>query len=65
MYSAVVLLQGITPILLDHAYDVQGTYRFAAEMIGICLTGGAALLLLLPGYERVKFRSPLPAAAHS
>lgn len=54
MYSAVVLLQGITPILLDHAYDVQGTYRFAVEVIGVCLAGGAALLLLLPGYERVK-----------
>lgn len=64
MYSAVVLLQGVTPILLDHAFDVQGTYRFAVEVIGLCLTGGAALLLVLPGYERVKLPAMGTAAAH-
>ena len=62
MYSAVVLLQGITPILLDHAFDVQGTYRFAVEIIGLCLTGGAALLLLLPGYARARDEMRVAAA---
>lgn len=50
MYSAVALAQGLTPVLLDHAFDVQGTYRFAVAVVGACLTGGALLLLLLPAY---------------
>ena len=58
MYSAVVLLQGITPILLDHAFDLQATYRFAIEVIAFMLTIGAALLLALPAYARgVAWRS--------
>jgi hypothetical protein len=52
MYSAVVLAQGVTPILLDHAFDVQGTYRLAVEIVCLCLVAGAGLLLLLPPYAR-------------
>lgn len=51
-YAAVYLLQGATPILLDHAFDVQGTYRGALIGICLCLLGGAALLLFLPPYKR-------------
>ena len=51
MYSAAIIMQGLTPVLLDHAFDVQQTYRYALMVIGLCLTGGAALLLLLPGYR--------------
>ena len=60
MYSAVVLLQGATPILLDHAFDTQGTYRFAIELVCLCLASGAGLLVLLPSYRTVR----APAAAH-
>ena len=51
MYSAVSLVQGATPILLDHGFDVQGSYRGAVLGLGIALTAGAALLLLLPSYR--------------
>jgi MFS family permease len=51
MYSAAIIMQGVTPVLLDHAFDVQGTYRYALAVIGLCLTGGAALMLLLPAYR--------------
>lgn len=52
MYAAVIVLQGMTPILLDHSFDLQGTYREAIMVIGVCLAGCAALLLALPGYRR-------------
>lgn len=64
MYSAVIILQGVTPILLDHAFDVQGTYRFAIMAIGLCLTGGAALLLMLPAYRDVEVKPVGLAPAH-
>ena len=51
MYSAVILAQGLTPILLDHAFDVQGTYRNAVAAIGLCLAIAAGLLLLLPPFR--------------
>jgi MFS family permease len=51
MYSAVIAAQGITPVLLDAAYDMQGNYRMAVLVCGLCLAGGAALLLLLPRPE--------------
>jgi MFS family permease len=51
MYSAVIAAQGITPVLLDAAYDMQGNYRMAVLVCGLCLTAGAALLLFLPRYR--------------
>jgi MFS family permease len=51
MYSAVFLLQGATPVVLDHVFDVQQSYRLGVIGIAICLATGAALLLLLPSYS--------------
>jgi MFS family permease len=51
MYSAVIAAQGVTPVLLDAAFDAQGNYRIAVFICGLCLTFGAALLLLLPRYS--------------
>ena len=51
MYSAIIAAQGITPVLLDHGFDVQGTYRFALIAIGGCLVLGGMLLLVLPGWR--------------
>ncbi len=51
MYSAAIIMQGLTPVLLDHLFDIQQTYRNALIGIGACLTAGAALLLLLPAYR--------------
>ena len=64
MYSAVFLAQGTTPILLDHGFDVQGTYRSAMIAIGACLALTAALLLLLPPYRRPA-GTIAPAAVHA
>lgn len=51
LYSAVTLAQGVTPILLDHGFDVQGSYHTGLIVIGAALTIGAALLLFLPAYR--------------
>lgn len=51
MYSAVIAAQGITPVLLDAAYDARGDYRVAVLVCGLCLAVGTALLLLLPRYR--------------
>ncbi len=50
MYSAVIVAQGTTPVLLDAAFDAQGNYRAAVLVCGLCLTLGAFLLFLLPRY---------------
>ena len=50
LYSAVIAVQGITPVLLDHAYDVQGSYRAAVLATCAVLVAGTALLLALPRY---------------
>jgi MFS family permease len=62
-YSAVYLLQGSTPILLDHAFDVQGTYRIALIAICVCLLIGAGLLLALPPYSRSVAAPPVTIPA--
>lgn len=51
MYSAVFLLQGATPVLLDHVFDVQRSYRQGIVGIIVSLLVGAALLLFLPPYR--------------
>lgn len=59
MYSAVIVMQGITPVLLDYGYDVQGTYRFAVLVACAALAGATALLVLLPSYpDRAQAISP-------
>lgn len=50
MYSAVIAAQGITPVLLDAAFDAQRTYAHALVVAGACLIAGALLLLLLPRF---------------
>jgi MFS family permease len=50
MYSAVIVAQGGTPVLLDAAYDAYGSYRIAVTLTCAVLAAGAALLLVLPGY---------------
>jgi MFS family permease len=52
MYSGVVIMQGLVPILLDHAYDIQGTYAHALSAGLALLALDAALVLLLPAYRQ-------------
>lgn len=49
MYSAVIVAQGVTPVLLDASFDAEGSYRTAVLATCAVLGGAAALLLLLPG----------------
>ncbi|MGF7146917.1 MFS family permease [Sphingomonas zeicaulis] len=51
MYSAVIVAQGFTPVLLDAAFDAQQTYAHALVAAGACLIVGALLLLLLPRFD--------------
>lgn len=51
MYSAVIAAQGITPVLLDICFDLQGSYRNAViACIGVTAIG-CLLLLILPSYR--------------
>ena len=52
MYSAVIVAQGVTPVLLDIAYDVQGTYRYAVLICIAVMAFGSVLLFMLPGYRQ-------------
>lgn len=64
MYSAIIIAQGITPVLLDHAFDLQGTYRFALTAIGAGLTIGGLLLLMLPAWKQSSIDQPVTTAIH-
>ena len=52
MYSAVILGQGVTPVLLDLAFDNFGGYREAILVSASVMAVGTLLLLLLPPYEK-------------
>lgn len=60
MYSAVIAGQGITPVLLDAAFDALGTYRSAIVVSMAVMALGSLLLFLLPGYRRM---APIPSGA--
>jgi MFS family permease len=52
MYSAVIVAQGVTPVLLDAGYDAMGSYGTAVIATCGALAAGAFLLLFLPAYPR-------------
>lgn len=51
MYSAVIAGQGITPVLLDTAFDSFGTYRGAILVATGVMAFGSVLLFFLPPYK--------------
>lgn len=53
MYSAVIAAQGVTPILLDLGYDLQGGYRGGVVVACAVLAGATALFAALPRYADV------------
>ncbi|MEM6835027.1 MAG: MFS transporter [Pseudomonadota bacterium] len=57
-YGVIVLVQGITPPLMDLDYDVNGSYDVAVTVIAIAMIVGAGLLLMLRPLDR-------PIDAHS
>jgi len=50
MYAVVMLMQGLTPVLMDLVFDAQGRYDAAVYAVVAALIGGAALLLALKPY---------------
>ncbi len=57
MYSAVIAAQGITPVLLDAAFDLLHSYRDAILVSMAVLAAGSLMLFLLPAY-RMKVSLP-------
>ncbi len=66
MYSAVIAGQGITPVLLDAAFDTLGSYRDAILVSMAVMGAGSTLLFLLPAYrgERTVPSGSAVAVAH-
>jgi MFS family permease len=55
-YGVIVLTQGITPFLMDLAFDLTGSYRIAIVVIGAGLICGALLILRLLPFDVVARR---------
>ena len=52
MYGVIVLVQGVTPFLMDINYDLLGDYHIAVLTISAALVVGAAILTRLPAFDR-------------
>jgi len=50
IYGVIVLLQGITPFLMDVNYDLQGNHELAVLVVSVALLVGAAILVRLPQF---------------
>ena len=53
IYGVIVLIQGLTPFLMDLVFDMSGSYRAAIVAIGAALIAGAALILRLRPFATV------------
>ena len=51
MYATIILILGITPALMDLAFDITGTYRAAVIVIAVGLVIGAALMARLQPFD--------------
>ncbi|MGI4879515.1 MAG: MFS transporter, partial [Janthinobacterium lividum] len=51
VYAVVILVQGLTPAMMDMVYDRTGNYDAAVIAIAAALGVGILLLGLLPGFE--------------
>jgi MFS family permease len=51
VYGVIVLIQGVTPFLMDLTFDLTGSYRAAIAAIGVGLACGAWLILRLPRFD--------------
>jgi len=62
MYAAVMLAQGITPVLMDVSFGRTGTYDTALDaMLGVFACGSVALCALPPYGRTARATHPLPA----
>jgi MFS family permease len=53
VYGVIILVQGVTPVLMDVAFDRTGSYNVAVGAIGVGLFAGAMLILALPAFDKV------------
>lgn len=51
MYSAIIVAQGLTPVLLDYSFDVTGSYSTGLTVATAALGTGSLLLFFLPRYR--------------
>ena len=51
IFGVIVLIQGLTPFLMDLVFDATGSYHAAIVTIGAGLVAGAALILRLPPFR--------------
>jgi MFS family permease len=51
VYGVIVLVQGMTPFLMDLTFDLTGSYRAAIAAICVGLACGAWLILRLPRFD--------------
>ncbi len=63
MYGVVMLMQGITPVLMDAVFDAYGSYDLALYAVVAALPCGAALLLTLKPYGRSAAAGAVTVAA--
>lgn len=50
MYAAVMMAQGITPVLIDMSYDHTGDYGWSLRAMTIVFACGSLALCALPPY---------------
>jgi len=51
IYGVIILIQGITPFLMDLNFDLSGNYRIAVVVICLAMLVGAFLLTRLQPYD--------------
>lgn len=56
VYGVIVLIQGVTPFLMDLVFDLTGSYHAAIVAICAGLACGAVLILRLPRFDAVAQR---------
>ena len=62
MYSAVIIAQGITPLLMDLDFDHRRSYVLSLHVIEIVMVAGAAMIACLPAYRATMARWNTAAA---
>ncbi len=52
VYGIIILIQGVTPFLMDVTFDLRGDYRVAVILVSVALVIGAFILTRLPPFEQ-------------
>ena len=52
VYGIIILVQGITPFLMDVTFDIRGDYRLAVIVVSVALVIGAFILTRLPPFDQ-------------